>query len=297
LYFYRPFALGLSEGDKMKQPQNQNPEIYFHVGTSKTGTTFLQHRIFKHFKGLHYVAKRNRQALKYMAKKPYQRYLVSDEFDRQFEREVTHFAQHHPQATPIIVFRKHEGYIASQYRRFVKNGYLGSFTEFLDLKNDQGFFKIKHLNYMYQVRFLEDHFTPKPIVLFYEDLRKNPVAFIERLAEYVGASVEISKLNLSKKHTSYNPKQLKGMRYLGKFINMEKRRIFKNGLLHFLWRLYLGTIRYSALYVAKLLPDSFYDAAPLIAPAKLEAVGTYFAQDWKDCQAYARQVNATHISK
>ena len=30
-------------------------EIFFHVGTGKTGSTFLQSRIFPKLKGIHYI--------------------------------------------------------------------------------------------------------------------------------------------------------------------------------------------------------------------------------------------------
>lgn len=272
----------------MAKNESNAPEIFFHVGTSKTGTTFLQHRIFQHFKGVHYLkGKRNRKAIPIIQKGEHPRYLLSDEFDRQFEEEVANFGRLFPQTRPIIVFRRHDSYIASQYRRFVKNGYTGSFKEFFDLKNDQGYFKIKHLNYSFQIEYLRKHFRGEPIVLIYEDLRADPLKFIQELAEALSVEVDPAKLNLNKKHTSYNEKQLKGIKALGRYINYRKRRVFKNGVLHFFWRLYMGAVRYATLFILKQLPESFFPEEPLIAPEELQAVQAYFAKDWEQTKLFA----------
>ena len=63
-----------------------------------------------------------------------------------------------------------------------------------------------------------------------------------------------------------------------------KRRVFKNSLLHFLWRIYLGSIRYSILHLSFLAPKN---NKKLISEKKLEAVKTHFQEDWKYIQSIA----------
>ena len=112
---------------------HNDKRIYFHVGTSKTGTTFLQHRVFPKFKNIYYIrAARYRRVFKIINNTNFKKYLASKEFDQQLEREVKIFSDEYPQAQPIIVFRRHDKYIASQYRRFVKNGFTGNFIDFFD---------------------------------------------------------------------------------------------------------------------------------------------------------------------
>jgi len=267
--------------------------IYFHVGTGKTGTTFLQYRVFPKFNNIHYIQRtKYRKAKNIISNTNYDKYLISSEFDQQLETEVKWFSKDFPDTKPIIVFRRQDSYIASQYRRFVKNGFRDGFSKFLDLNDDKGFFTQQNLNYTYQIKILEKYFTKKPIVLFYDDMRKDDKTFVENLAKQIGVTIDYNNVNTTKKHTSYSEKQLKGMIAFGKYMNMKKRRIFKNSLLHFFWRLYLGSIRYSVLYISKFLPNSFFTNDTLISKNELEAVKLFYNKDWENCKAYANANNS-----
>lgn len=266
--------------------------IYFHVGTGKTGTTFLQYRVFPKFKGIHYIQRTQyKKAIKIIQSTTHPKYLVSREFDQQLEREVRAFAQTLPQATPIIVFRRHDSYIASQYRRFVKNGYTAPFSTFFNLQNDTGYFKQQDLNYYRQIEILEQCFEQKPIVLFYENMKQNPKAFIAQLATHLGVQIDYQEVDFSKKHASYSEQQLKAIQAVGKYINLRKRRVYKNGFLHLLFKMYLGSVRYTTLYIAKWLPSSFFSDQPLIDAQELQAVQAFYQADWTRCQSYAQQRN------
>ena len=271
----------------------QAPEIYFHVGLGKTGTTFLQYRVFPYLKGVNYIQRtKYKRAIPILKKGEHDKYFLSREFDQQLETEVKKFSAEFPDTRTIIVFRKHDSYIASQYRRFVKNGFRLKFTEFIDLEKDQGYFKKSDLDYMRQVKILEEHFNHPPLVLIYDDMRKDPKAFFTRIANYMGASIDIDSLNLSRLHSSYSEKQLKGIYSFGKYVNLRKRRVTNFQPLHYLWRFYMSIMRYSTLFICKLLPKSFFSKKPLIDPEELERVGRYFEEDWNSLLSYAkRQVN------
>ncbi len=274
--------------------ENLQKSIYFHVGTGKTGTTYLQYRVFPKLKAIYYIQRtRYKKSKSILRHTNHKKYLLSREFDQQMEKEVKWFAADFPNTTAIIVFRRHADYIASQYRRFVKNGFMGSFIDFFDLENDNGYFKKKDLDYFSQIQLLEKSFTRKPIVLFYEDMREDPIMFIQNLVQRMEVSIDINALNLSRKHSSYSEKQLKGMLRLGKHINLQKRRIFNNGFLHFLWKLYMGAIRYTILFFLKVLPENSADKGkPLISPIELEKVNQFYAEDWKKCCNYAKKTDS-----
>lgn len=265
-------------------------EIYFHVGTGKTGTTYLQMKVFPFVKGIHYIpTNRYRRIFEILKNTNESRILVSREFDRQMEREVKKFAEHHPSNTkPIVVFRRQDSYIASQYRRFVKNGYQGDLKSFLDLENDKGFFKKEHLTYMKTVQLLEEQFGVKPLIYFHDDMKKNQRAYVERMLSDIGASVEYESISQRSFHTSYSEKQLKALRAFAKIVPMEKKRVFKNGMLHFLNRCIRGPLRYLVLYTAKILPASFFSPEPLISKEELAAVRVFFEKDWEAVREYAR---------
>ena len=257
--------------------------IFYHVGTGKTGTTYLQYRVFPKMQGITYFQRtRFKKYPQLIAQSNDQRFLLSREFDQQLEREIKAFTKHYPDTTPIIVFRRHDSYIASQYRRFVKNGFRGSFTDFFDLDQDEGYFKQIDLNYQHQIKLLEQYFTKPPIVLIYDDMRAQPEAFFQKLAKLVGAELNLSEVNLNPKHTSYSPQQLKYMQQVGQRINMRKRRVFQNSVLHFFWKLYMGALRYSVLFIGKQLPASRFDDKPLIDPHELKRVREAYAADWEN---------------
>jgi len=269
---------------------SKSPAIYFHVGLGKTGTTFLQYQVFPQFKGVDYIQRtRFKNAKKIIAAGKANKYLVSREFDQQFEAEVGKFAETHPDTTAIMVLRRHDSWLASQYRRAIKNGFTYTFHEFIDLKNDTGFFKIKDLTYYRMILLLEKHFTRKPIVLLYEDMKKEPEAFIENLANRIGATVNVSSLNLKPKHTSYSEQQLNAVNWIAKKINIKKERIFKNGLLHLLHRLYLSIWRYGTLYVSKILPKNWFSQEILPTRENLEMIKIHFEVDWERCKNYSNE--------
>ncbi|MEQ8703408.1 MAG: hypothetical protein RIC19_05795 [Phaeodactylibacter sp.] len=265
------------------------PEIVFHVGLGKVASTYLQHRFFPKLQKIHYIpTNRYRQVPDIIKKGKYGRYFVSREFDQQLEREVSWFASYYPEVKPIIIFRRHDGWAASQYRRYVKNGGHLPFTGFLDVEGDTGLWKVNDFIFYNHIEQLEKHFTHKPLVLFYEELRSDPWAFFDKIAGYADAAYEPKEVSLAKVHTSYKEKELKVMRKMGKYIFGEERSTTKGRtLVGWLRRRGQMLASYAVLYPSKLLPERFVDPAPLIPPEELEKVRDFFAEDWAKVKAYA----------
>ena len=258
---------------------SEQPEIFFHVGTGKTGSTFLQQRVFPKLKDIYYIpTNRYKRIFKLLAGSTKRRILISREFDQQLESEVLKFSKFHPNTTAIIVFRRHDEYIASQYRRFVKNGFKDEFEQFFDLENDTGYFKKSDLNYTRQINILINAFNKKPIVLLYDQLRKDPRKFIDYLVQLLGAKVEHTTIDYSVKHRSYSQKQLLFFRSVARRINLRKRRIFKHSILHLLWRIGLGFIRYTLLFIGHFAPQN--QKQSLIKKSELEAIRSFYNSDW-----------------
>ena len=256
--------------------------IYFHVGISKTGSTFLQQRVFPILKNIHYIPTRKYHKIdEEISSIKKGNVLVSREFDRQFEREVDSFARNHKNVIPIIVFRRHDQYLASQYRRFVKNGFKYGIKQFFDLDEDLGFFKKIHFNFTHQVNYLKTTFNKEPLVFVYDDFKTNSSNFIQILSSLIGAKVDLNQIDFSTKHGSYNEKQLKIIKTISQGINLQKRRVFKSVILHFIWRFFHATIRYGILYTALLIPRFLISKEPLIDEEYLNQVKSYYAKDWE----------------
>lgn len=272
--------------------QNSDKKIFFHVGLGKTASTYLQKRVFPFFENVEYIQRASRfaNAVEIIAKGNAERYFISREFDQQFEYEVKKFSAHYPDSKVIIVFRRQDAWIASQYRRFFKNGHVIPFTKFFDLKNDSGMFTKKDLTFYHYIELTEKYFTQKPLVLFYDDLRKDPMAFFDVFADTVGVKYDKEKINLDKKHSSYSEKQLKTLKKVGGVVNLRKDNM-KYQFLYPIRRFYTNLIRYSTLFIGKHLPDSWYSDEPLINPDELKEVRDYFEADWQSVIEYAKANN------
>ena len=256
--------------------------IYFHVGISKTGSTFLQQRVFPFLKNIHYIPTRKYFNINEEISSIKQgNILVSREFDRQFEREVDLFAKNHQNVIPIIVFRRHDQYLASQYRRFIKNGFKHDVKQFFDIDSDLGFFKKIHFNFTHQVNYLKIAFNAEPLVFVYDDFKIGSRDFVQRLSSLINAQLDLNRIDFSTKHGSYNEKQLKIIKTISQVINLQKRRVFKSEILHYIWRFFHAIVRYGILYTSVLIPRFLTSKVPLIDEGYLNQVKRYYTKDWE----------------
>ncbi len=258
-----------------------NPEIFFHIGLGKTGTTFLQYRAFPFFSGLEYIQRtRFRKAKEIIRTSSSSRFFISFECDQQLEDVAKDWAMTFPDTRPIIVFRRHDSWIASQYRRFVKNCHVKEFKELYHLDGSSGLFKEKDLLFYPMVEMLELTFNKRAIVLLYDDMRADPKGFITNMAAMMGSDIDLSKVNFSNKHSSYSEKQLKGLRASQKYINLKKKVIFKNRTMEFFRKTAVNGTRYLILAVSRFVPDSKFSEKPLVTEGELSALREVFASDW-----------------
>ena len=227
--------------------------IYFHVGLGKTGSTFLQDRFFPKLMGISYLP-RNRfhRVQSFIAKNQSSAILVSREFDQQLEAEASKFAEFFSHAQPIIVLRRPDSYIASQYRRAVKNGFRGGFKDFFDLDQDNGHFKKCDIQFDDQIERLAQLFSQPVIVLFYEDMKSDLTGYLQTWLDVLSARVEWSNVNLKTKHASYTDSQLLFLQKVAAVIDLRKRRRQAFNPFSFFMRIMRASLRYSLLFLGKL---------------------------------------------
>ena len=265
-------------------------EIFFHVGLGKTASTYLQNKVFNKLKGMEYIhPKRYKQANKIIENSLADKIFISREMDRQLEREVKKFAEKFPHTKAIMVLRSNESWIASQYRRFLKNGYPYTFKEYFDIEQDTGYWKIADALFYPKIEILEKYFTPKPLVLFYEDMRKDVFGFIDTIAEFTGSNYSKNDISLEPHHTSYEEKQLKVMLKLAPFIFTKDPQYKGSALNTWLRRRSRMWLCYIILYSALLVPSFLISKKPLIPKEELDKVKKYFEEDWARCKEYVER--------
>lgn len=265
------------------------PALYFHVGLGKTGSTYLQYHFFPALKGVHYVQRtKYAQYRTIIESSKENKLLFSREFDRQLEREVSAFASFYPGTHPIIILRPPEDWLASQYRRFVKNGFSGSLSDFVDVENDRGIWGRDELLFSRKIRSLDQHFGPEPLVLLYEDLKRDPYAFFDRIAEHIGATYEREAIDLNPSHRSYQERQLKVMRKVAGKLGLEPQpRRSSSVPIKRIQEWSRRLLSYSVLYGTYLLPEAAVPRAPLIPQEALKRVRDFAAEDWEYCRERA----------
>jgi len=258
----------------------ENQEVFFHVGLGKVASTYLQKNIFPRLKGISYISTHQYKKSKLIIPKLNdQKVLVSREFDRQFENEVRWFTNDYPNARIIILFRRHDDWIASQYKRHVKNGFFKPFREFLDIHADQGFWKQNELVYADKIRIIEECCQYPPLILCYEDLVANPQRFIRNLTDFLEIP-PMTNVPTEKVHKSFSEKQLKVLRaFCQAYIGVVPTN-HKNKMKH--WLLYrpVWAFYHLVLYISKIFPDRWVPVEPLIEPEELEKVRLKFKEDW-----------------
>jgi hypothetical protein len=268
-------------------------QIFFHVGLAKTASTWLQQEAFPKFRGIYYV--KNSSYHHYASiinRSRHRKYLVSREFDRQLEREVTRFAALYPDAYPIIVLRRHDTWIASQYRRRVKNGFGLPFESFFDLDWDLGYWKQSDLHLFSKLQILEKHFWQRPLVLFYEDLQSDPVAFVAKIARYCDAQYDPNHLSPAPLHPSYADKELKVLRKVSGYLFSPVQQFSGGRVWRRIQKLSRSLAIYSILYPSLLLPEAWTPKEDLIPKDQLERIRNRYADDWRQCHEYAESNNA-----
>ena len=149
----------------METEKTAPPEIFWHCGMMRTGTTYLQSSVFPFFEGLHYIRKdefAHRSAI--MDAHPQARFLISYEV-YQGERgaeEIRSFARQWPSARPILVLRQQGDWLRSEYKRLLKNGAVREFREVWDPANPAAIYQPADLQLSDLIACLEASFEARP---------------------------------------------------------------------------------------------------------------------------------------
>jgi hypothetical protein len=267
-------------------------EIYWHCGMGKTGTTYLQHRFFPHLEGIKYLHRtKHHKAPAVIDNQTENKIFYSRECDRQLETEAKRMSAYNKDIKPIIVFRRHDSYLASQYRRAVKNGENMTLQEFIDIDDNKGRWDNIELNFYNKIMILEKHFNHKPLVLFYDDFKKDNYAFFDIFAEYTGSTYQKSKISLAPVHKSYSEKQLKFMLKYTKGIFEQDRTLSDNALVKLWQDKSKSLVVHSLLLAGKFAPDSAVADFELLDKEYLKRVRAWGEEDWNKCLAYAKAYN------
>ncbi len=276
-----------------------NKEIYFHVGLAKTGSTFLQKNFFPYLKNIKYVSTHDYiNSIDIINKTNYKSYLISREFDKQFEREIKKFISYFPDTKIIVVFRRHDQWIASQYKRSVKNGWHWSFKNYYNI-NNKGIWKNSDLTYMNKLKIIKKYSKSKPLILKFEELKKDPFNYLNKISNYTDSKYLKTEISLKTVHKSYSEKQLIFLKKFCKIfkktppiyydyqeITLDKTISNTNRIKHWLFYRPWWLLFHLVMYTSLLIPKSLIVKNSLINKNDLAEIKNKFKEDWKKVFKY-----------
>ena len=259
------------------------PTIFFHVGLGKTGSTYLQKKFFPKLKGIRYIASgRYRKCKEIIRKSDAKSVLVSREFDTQLRDEVSWLTRSFPSPNILIVLRRHDQWILSQYKRHVKNGYQGELTDFMDIKNDQGYWVKAHLTYLPMIQWIEKVTGHPPKILVYDDLTARPKESLQAMAAWMNAHWSESDYSDEKVHGSYSNHQLVILRrFTRKFFKSAPNHHPYSKWKHWLYFRPVWALFHLVLSLAKVIPKRLIANEKLYNESDLVDIRRYFQSDWE----------------
>ena len=268
------------------------PQIFFHVGLGKIASSYLQQKIFPKLDDIRYISTHKyKKSPKIIEAGNEDKYLVSREFDRQYEDQLRWFSSHYPNAKVIIILRRHDSWIASQYRRFVKNGHTMPFTDFFNLDESKSFWEHRHIEFYWKLELVEECFGSKPLVLFHDELKADAWAFFDKICSLIGASYKRGQISLDAAHSSYSEKQLRVLRRFCRKYKKTPPKGYANKFLH--WTIYRPwwALFHLIMYAAKVFPQSWVPKEELYTKEELMAVRKAYESDWQKVVKYAEENN------
>jgi hypothetical protein len=276
--------------------QNHNEfEMFFHVGLGRAASTFLQNRVFPQLEGIHYIHRdRYRSFPKAINKYHHAKYLVSREAALRINSRLREFSKYRRDGKVILVLRRHDQWLASHYRRYVKNGGGYPFDKFVDLDANRPALWGRHnIQFMKMIKMVEDQFEGPPLVLFQEELSLNLERFVSRLTEFTGTTCDFTKIRSNRVHSSYSSTRLKVVRRVSTSLFPPLPSSNPNPNLHRIHRRLHLILCHMILTLARLVPTSFIDDKPLIPLEELARIRDETAEDWSSCLAFAAKHNPT----
>lgn len=267
-------------------------EIFFHVGLGKAASTYIQKAVFPALEGIHYIHRnRYRDYQRIIAKSQDTRFLVSREAALRLEQRVRECADFCPTGKVIFVVRRHDSWLASHFRRYLKNGGQLNFDQYCGMAGEDAVFTPETIYFRPKIEMIERHFGSRPLVLFHETLKQDPYLLVDQIAQFTKSSYRREDIDLTPIHTSYNEKQLKVMRKVAPFVFAKHPKIPANPVVHRIQRRSKLYACYVILGMAKLIPESAVDPSPVVPQDSLKRIREMYADDWQQCLAYAQRHN------
>jgi hypothetical protein len=210
----------------MSEKKNISNPI-FHLGLTRTGTTFLQNRVFPFLENVNYVPLylNNSYSQNPFMIKTYEDkttlisnenicfFLHQDDIDKDskfYAKSITiikRLKKVFPNAGIIFCTRKKDSWLRSVYNNSVKNGYSHDFDYFLEHS--------RYIDIDDYIKTIKDLFD-NVFIYSFEDFIKDKKKVVSDICGFIGTSVP-GNINYSRMNISYSEKTIKKLVFFNKF--------------------------------------------------------------------------------
>ena len=262
-------------------PQQDQPQIFFHLGFPKTGSTFLQNRIFPYIPGINFFKKHHFRKYKKLTPTNGEKYFFTYEKDINIRAELDRIKEKFPENSYIIlVFRPHYSWIVSKYKNYIRKfGHL-SFNKYFSTTDPNCFLNIGPDFYTSRADYAEKLFNGRVLLLNYEELKQSPETFMRKIYKFMGLNDEEVIISNKILKPSFSNNQLKILRKFNSYIQHKRLRTPVKAVRethHKLHHFLLHTVA----FFAQFFPVNTDDFEEEIAAGK-EEIDAYFQKDWEN---------------
>lgn len=223
----------------------------FHIGFHKTGTTWFQKEFYPKVSNFQFVDRRSLQNEFFKSAQEKrdlsQNLLFCDEelsgnIHTGGNGGLTGFSvadrilENYPNAKVVIFIRNQFSMISSSYLQYIKKGGNYSVKKYIYHQDFQDshrapLFSFNHFDYLELISYYENKVGKENVFVYpFEEFKNNQETFLERFSANHGFDLELGKLNLEKKNTSYRSGNL----FLSKILNSFTRKdvLYKYYIFH-----------------------------------------------------------------
>ena len=266
-------------------------QVFFHVSMVKTVFTFLQRNIFRQFRDILFIKKHDfKRHEKLISQSPKDKVLLSIELNLHVKGgfiKMETIAANYPGSQPIIVLRKQGSLLASKYKYYLRKHGTLPFANYYSPNQGEGVLTEEDMSFYPKIKMLEEYYGKRPLVLFQEELKKQPMQLIGFLAEYLGVDYDEKAIKIKTVKKSYSEKQLK------RVLRHNRKHPFrggpyKNEVHKFIYKKARAFWLHWVAYTAAWLPE-INKGQDLLPKQIQDNVNQSFADDWQACIDYAKQ--------
>jgi hypothetical protein len=264
-------------------PTNDQPQIFFHLGFPKTGSTFLQRLVFPYIPNIHFFKKHDFKKFRTLKPRAGHKYFFTYEKDVDIKEAMDQIKEKFPEnAYLILVFRPHYKWIVSKYKNYIRKfGHL-RFSDYFTT-DQKGHLNIGADFYTSRADYARKLFNDRVLILNFEELKSEPEQFMRKIYNFMGLQDEEVVISNKVVKPSFSDNQLKILRNFNNLYRFQKLKTPYKVVnqVHYKYRHFLLHI---VAFFARFAPIQTEDFNREISSRK-EEINAFFKEDWENMKS------------